>query len=100
MGIEINKTTFAAHDYAAFGRALEENLAVLNELLATPGFGTGPHSLGAELEIYIVDAQGRPLHVNQEILAAADDEQLTLELNRYNLEFNLSPHQINQASGS
>jgi gamma-glutamyl:cysteine ligase YbdK (ATP-grasp superfamily) len=96
MGIEINKTIFAAQDYAAFGRALEENLAVLNELLATPGFGTGPHSLGAELEIYIVDSQGRPLHVNQEILAAADDEQLTLELNRYNLEFNLSPHQINE----
>lgn len=97
MGIEINKTTFAAQDYAKFGRALEENLAVLDELLAAPGFGVGPRTLGAELEIYIVDAQGRPLHANQEIQAAVGDDQLTLELNRYNLEYNLTPHAISEA---
>ena len=46
-----------------------------------------PRSLGAELEMYIVDAQGMPLYANQEILADAGDPQLTLELNRYNLEY-------------
>ena len=41
--------------------------------------------------MYIVDDNGRPLHANQEILEAAGDAQLQLELNRYNLEYNLHP---------
>ena len=91
MGIEINKTSFGEGDYRAFQGRLEQNLAALQQLLVDPGFGCGPHSLGAELEMYIIDAQGNPLYANREILAAADDAQLTLELNRYNLEYNLSP---------
>jgi hypothetical protein len=55
------------------------------------GLRRGPPSLGAELEIYIVDDDGNPLHANQEIHAAAADPRLTLELNRYNLEYNLTP---------
>jgi hypothetical protein len=91
MGIEIDRTQFSAEDFECFGRRLEENLADLRGLLDTPGFGEGPPSLGAELEIYIVDDDGNPLHANQEIHAAAADPRLTLELNRYNLEYNLTP---------
>jgi gamma-glutamyl:cysteine ligase YbdK (ATP-grasp superfamily) len=90
MGIEIDRTRFEPEDYRLFQERLEENLAALSRLADGPGFGRGPGSLGAELEMYIVDAEGRPLHANQEILARAQDPQLTLELNRYNLEFNLS----------
>jgi len=94
MGIEIDKTRFSAQDYAAFQARLEENLNALRELAETPGFGSGPATLGAELEMYIVDARGRPLHANKEIQADANDPQLTLELNRYNLEYNLSPFAV------
>jgi gamma-glutamyl:cysteine ligase YbdK (ATP-grasp superfamily) len=94
MGIEIDKTSFAPGDYPAFHARLEENLAALDELVADPAFGLGPRTLGAELEMYIVDGQGNPLHANQEIMAQVNDPQLTLELNRYNLEFNLSPYAI------
>ncbi len=92
MGIEIEQTTFTQDEYSAFRAALESNLAELGALLDTPDFAVGPGSLGAELEMYIVDAGGYPLHANQEIQAALADPQLTLELNRYNLEFNLSPY--------
>ena len=92
MGIEIDRTDFSAADQSAFAVRLEQNLAVLQRLLSDPGFGEGPASLGAELEMYVVDAAGNPLYANEEILAAADDPQLTLELNRYNLEYNLSPY--------
>jgi hypothetical protein len=44
--------------------------------------------------MYIVDRQGCPLHANHEVEARAQDPQLTLELNRYNLEFNLSPYAL------
>jgi gamma-glutamyl:cysteine ligase YbdK (ATP-grasp superfamily) len=97
MGIEIKKTAFTRGDYGAFRKRLEENLAALEQLLATPGFGRGQASVGSELEIYLVDAVGNPLYANQEILADSDDPQLTLELNRYNLEYNLSPYPVSAA---
>ena len=94
MGIEIEKTEFSEADYDAFAIRLEQNLAVLQQMLDDPEFGEGPASLGAELEMYVVDAGGNPLYANEEILAAAGDPQLTLELNRYNLEYNLSPYAL------
>jgi gamma-glutamyl:cysteine ligase YbdK (ATP-grasp superfamily) len=94
MGIEIDNTAFAPADYDQFRARLEECLQALHELLQQPGFGQGPGSLGAEMEMYIVDGGGKPLYANQEILADADDPQLTLELNRYNMEYNLSPYSL------
>ena len=91
MGTEIEQIQFTPDEVTAFKARLEENLTSLQKLLATPGFGTGPASVGAELEMYVIDAQGHPLHSNQEILQRANDSQLTLELNRYNLEYNLTP---------
>jgi len=92
MGADIDKVDFSQADYVTFGHRLEQNLSALHKALATPGFGVGPASMGAELEMYIVDASGNPLYVNQEVLAQINDPQLTLELNRYNLEYNLSPY--------
>lgn len=91
MGIEIDRTRFDPEDFEAFEARLEANLADLQALLASPGFGAGAPSLGAELEIYLVDSDGNPLHVNQAVHTAAADPRLTLELNRYNLEYNLTP---------
>lgn len=91
MGLEINKTDFTANDFEKFGTRLRDNLKALEIVLARPGFGEGDLSFGAELELYIVDKDSRPLHINQEIIADLDDPQLTLELNRYNLEYNFNP---------
>lgn len=91
MGLEITKSEFTAREFRQFRAKLGGNLEALDQLLAAPAFGQGPATMGAELEIYIVDKQGRPLSVNHQILDQFDDPQLTLELNRYNLEYNLSP---------
>ncbi|TGD76033.1 glutamate--cysteine ligase [Mangrovimicrobium sediminis] len=89
MGLEIDRIDFDAEDFLRFRERLHDNLDVLAQLLRRPGFGEGEASFGAELEMYIVDQRGHPLPINQEVLAAADDPTLTLELNRYNLEYNL-----------
>lgn len=94
MGIDIDRTHFAPADYAAYQRRLADNLEALGLLLARPDFGVGPGSLGAELELYVVGEDGNPAHLNQQILDLAEDPQLTHELNRYNLEYNLSPFAI------
>ena len=91
MGFEIDNTDFTEEDFNRFSDRLRSNLKALDILLARPEFGEGDLSFGAELELYIVDNKARPLHINQEIIAQLNDPQLTLELNRYNLEYNFKP---------
>jgi len=91
MGKAVDRMQFTPADYRAFRNALEQDLIALRDLLETPGFGAGDGSLGAELEVYLVDDGGSPLDRNVEIRRHMRDSQLTLELNRFNLEYNLSP---------
>ncbi len=91
MGIEIGQEQFDDADHAAFAAKLQGNLDALLTILARPGFGAGPLSMGAELEVNLVDAAGRPLPVNRAVLADTGDPRITLEVNRYNLEINARP---------
>lgn len=91
MGIEIASAHFDAQDHQRFAERLEAQVLALGDCLARPGFGCGERSIGAELELYIVGADGFPLHDNLALWAQAQDPLLTLELNRYNLEYNLPP---------
>ena len=94
MGLAIEKMLFDASDFAAFDRRVRDNLKALEALLQRPGFGQGDSSFGAELEMYIIDGQGNPLGKNREIQLMVNSPQLTLELNRFNLEYNLTPFAI------
>ena len=91
MARAIDHTAFTDADYAAFRVRLESNLRAFRALLARPGFGEGEQSLGAELEMSLIDANTRALGVNREVLAQSRDPRLALELDRFNLEFNLTP---------
>jgi gamma-glutamyl:cysteine ligase YbdK (ATP-grasp superfamily) len=89
LGLEIGRDQFSEHDYACFAVRLEACLETLAELLAVPGFGAGEPSIGAELEVSLVDAHGAPLPLNRAVLAETMDPRLTVELDRFNLESNL-----------
>jgi gamma-glutamyl:cysteine ligase YbdK (ATP-grasp superfamily) len=91
MGTEINQEEFAEVDYLRFAERLGECLRELGRLLERPGFGIGPTTVGAELELFLVDGAGRPLPCNQAVRAAAADPRVTVELNQFNLELNASP---------
>ncbi len=91
MGKELRRDAFGDDDYARFRDRLEEALSALGNLLERPGFGAGPATVGAELELFLIDGAGRPLPRNQAIRAATADPRVTLELNRYNLELNATP---------
>jgi gamma-glutamyl:cysteine ligase YbdK (ATP-grasp superfamily) len=91
MGTGIDNEDFDKRDYSRFAERLEECLSALGRLLERPGFGTGPATVGAELELFLIDGAGRPLPHNQVIRAAAADPRVNVELNRCNLELNASP---------
>lgn len=91
MGKSVDSMQFTSADCRSFRNAMEQDLIMLADLLNRPGFGVGKGSLGAELEVYLIDGNGSPLDRNVEICNRMRDEQLTLELNRFNLEYNLSP---------
>jgi len=91
MGLSIDRESFTADEFSRFAERLSESLEVLRALLIRPGFGQGPPSLGAEVELHLVDARAAPLAKNAEVLATAADPRLTLEINRFNLEVNAPP---------
>ncbi|HEY2389189.1 MAG TPA: glutamate-cysteine ligase family protein [Candidatus Binatia bacterium] len=91
MGIEITRERFEAADHARFAARLGDQLAALRAVLARPGFGEGPATLGSELEVSLVDGAGRPLGVNRAVLASTLDPRVTLEVDRFNLELNTRP---------
>ena len=91
MGRAIDEQEFTAESFEQFEAALKQQLNDLRSLLDRPGFGSGPRSFGAEVELYLIDQQSRPVCQNTEVLQALPDAGLALEINRYNLEINLDP---------
>ncbi len=94
MGLEINRTDFDDDDHAAFGLKLRRDLDALDRLLARPGFGEGPTTIGAEMEFTLVDSAGAPCLINRAVIRDALDPHLALEIDRFNLEYNATPVSI------
>jgi len=91
MGLSIDRETFYQADYALFDERLQQSLVVLRDLLDRPGFGDGLKTLGAEMELSIVDQEGCAYPINRSVLAGNLDSSFQLELDRFNLEYNTSP---------
>jgi hypothetical protein len=91
VGTEIRQDRFDAEDHARFRARLEEQLAVLDGVLKRPGFGAGPRSIGAELELCLVDARGRPLPISEHVVRAAGTPSITPELGAFDIELSTPP---------
>src|SRR5262245_8960460 len=100
MGAEIDREAFDEEDFARFERRLRDSLAALEQVLERPGFGVGQPSIGAELELNLVGADGRPYSVNRAVLTDAHDRRLALEIDAFNLEINTAPTPLAGASFS
>ena len=91
MGLSIEKEEFENKDFVEFAARLQQSLTILRELLSRPGFGEGPLTVGAELELPIIDKAGRAFPINRSLLAQSADASLQLELDRFNIEYNTAP---------
>lgn len=91
MGQFFDKDSFTQADHKEFRVRLHAQVAALQDVLKQAQFSQGEASIGAELEIYLLDKDCLPAAYNHELLAAMQHPLLTEELNKFNLEFNLSP---------
>jgi gamma-glutamyl:cysteine ligase YbdK (ATP-grasp superfamily) len=94
VGLDLDRYEFTDAEFARFGERLGRNLTALDRLLARPGFGIGPASIGAELELNLIDANARPLPINAAVLASAVAPGLQLECDRFNIEIATSPQPL------
>ncbi len=91
MGVEISRVEFDESDHTRFQDHLQRSLRALTQLLDRDGFGIGPETTGAELELTLVGADARPALVNTQVLAETRDPRIALEIDRFNLEINTVP---------
>jgi len=91
MGRDINEREYSASDYEQFNRRIHDQVDLLKEVIARPEFGTDERCIGAELEVYLMDEKSDVSPVNLQLLDMLNDEQFQTELNKFNLEINLSP---------
>ena len=98
MGREIDRDQFDQSDFARFSQRLGIGLEALAIVMGRPGFGAGEPSLGAELEMSLVDDRARPFTGNEAVLADLDDPRVELELDQFAIEFNADPVPLAGAS--
>ncbi len=82
------------HDAAQLRLFISHLLAdvrALEHMLATGIIESGVHRIGAEQELFLVDAAWRPAPIALEILERLEDPHYTTELGLFNLEINLDP---------
>ncbi|MFJ3197307.1 glutamate--cysteine ligase [Streptomyces griseoviridis] len=91
MGRDIDQETFTESDFSAFRGRLRDSVGTLRRTLDVPGFGESEISVGAELEMFLMGADGRPAALNDQVRADASDHRICLEVDRFNLEANLTP---------
>jgi gamma-glutamyl:cysteine ligase YbdK (ATP-grasp superfamily) len=91
VGIEIDRDSFSDEEFRRFSDRLRESLAALDEVLGRPGFGLGPATIGAELELCLVDEAGLAWPHNRAVLETVAHPRLTVETDRFNLECNTRP---------
>jgi gamma-glutamylcysteine synthetase len=94
MGVEIPSQDFGDAEHARFSGRLRDSLVALEQLLSREGFGAGPATIGAELELDLVDENGRPALVNRAVLQHTTDPRITLEVDQFNLEINSTPEPL------
>ncbi len=78
-----------------FMRALLEDVRALERMIEEGHIESGIRRIGAEQELFLVDAGMRPACIAEEVLERLDDQDFTTELAQYNLEANLPPSVFN-----
>ena len=94
MGEVIAARTFTREDRQLYRDKVHRCLDVLARMLAESRFDFDRPLTGMEVELNLVDDDGRPSLRNTEVLARIDDPSFVQELGRFNLEINVPPKSL------
>ena len=94
MGQEIDRTRFEAEDFERFARVLAQETQALAALIEGGGLSARGDVGGLELEVWLVDADGRPCPINDAFLARLGNPNVVHELSRFNVELNVQPQAL------
>ena len=88
---------FTAEDRIQYRHKVSRCLDALATMLDDGRFETSDGMTGLELELNLIDAEGRPAMRNAEVLSLVADPAFQTELGRFNLELNAPPRSITGA---
>jgi gamma-glutamyl:cysteine ligase YbdK (ATP-grasp superfamily) len=91
VGVDIQNEHFSQAERHRFAQRLDEGLRALDLLLKRQDFAIGERTLGAELELCLIDDNGRPLAISQEIVNEADTPSITPEMGCFDIELSTPP---------
>jgi hypothetical protein len=91
VGQEIAQTRFSEHDHARFARSLADETALLEDWLREGRFRATGHTVGFELEAWLIDRNCFPLPSNEAFLARLASPLVVPELSKFNVELNGTP---------
>ena len=91
VGHQIQNEAFDDAAFARYSARLDDSVRALRMLCAREGFGRGETTIGAELELHLVDGNGGPSPLSRAVLADTVGATVTLEIDRFNLELNTDP---------
>ena len=94
MGRDIDATAFTPEERARYRAKVKADLAALRQLVEERWVGVGEPAMGLEVELYLVDGDGRPLPANAEVLDRLPRKAFQTELAQFNLEIDLPPQPL------
>lgn len=97
MGEEIQYSRFNKSHYDQFEQRLSEETRLLGELFENNELSSHPAIAGYELEAWLIDDKGAPYSHNEQFLKLANNELLTPELARFNIELNVAPQNLSSS---
>jgi len=94
MGEEIKYSRFNKTDYQQFTSQLREETDLVKDWFIQQQFSKAPLMAGYELEAWLINKTAEPIANNVAFLKRANNELLTPELAKFNVELNVDPEQL------
>jgi gamma-glutamyl:cysteine ligase YbdK (ATP-grasp superfamily) len=95
MGEEVAQQEFSRADRTRYREKVRRCLDVFARMLRESAFDIDAPKTGLEIELNLVDEEGRPSLTNAAALEAIADPDFQTELGQFNLEINVPPKQLN-----
>lgn len=98
MGEDVERTEFTRQDRQVYREKVRRCLDVFARMLSESKFAFENPMTGLEIEFNLVDGQFDPTMRNDAVLRAIQNEDFQTELGQFNIEINVAPRTLSNAS--